>query len=188
MRRSQIAWAGSLMPSGITGTFLALGALRLRRDGRRSPWSNLSSVGIGGGPRLPKKHRLLAREVLPAFDGDLDVLRVDLDGEATAAELLGGDECCTRAGERLVDIAGVVPDGSAHRLDRLLRRVVVLLLGRAAHDHLGAGHLPQRGVRMTPSPRCGLAFADRIPTGLVLPVVGGAAHRSLRLGPDDLLA
>src|ERR1035437_9082281 len=99
MIRFQIACAASLMPSGITGTFLALGALRLRRDGRRSPWSTLSSVGSGGGPRLPKKDRLRACEVLPSFDGGLEVLRG-----------------------------------------------VVLLLGRAAHDHLGAGHLPQRGV------------------------------------------
>src|SRR5664280_654655 len=103
MMRFQIACAGALMPSGITGTFLALGALRLRRDGRRSPWSNLSSVGSGAGPRLPKEHRLLTAEVLPSLDGNLDVLRVDLDGKAAAAELLGGDEGCAGARERLVD-------------------------------------------------------------------------------------
>src|SRR5450759_2290035 len=188
MMRFQIACAGALMLADITGTFLALGALRLRRDGRRSPWSTLSSVGIGAGPRLPKKHRLLAREVLPSLDGNLDVLWVDLDGVAAATDLFGRDECCAGARERLVHIAAVAPNGSAHGLDGLLRRVVVLLLGRAAHDHLGAGHLPQRGVGMTPPPRCGLAFPDRVPTGLVLPVVGGAAHRRLRFGPDDLLA
>src|ERR1035437_10359897 len=165
MMRFQIACAASLMPSGITGTFLALGALRLRRDGRRSPCSNLSSVGIGGGPRLPKKDRLLTAEVLPALDGNLNVLRVDLDGVAAPTQGLGRDQGRAGAGEGLVDIAGVVPDGSTHRLDGLLRRVVVLLLGRAAHDHLGAGHLPQRGVRMTPSPRRGLAFPDGVPTG-----------------------
>src|SRR5665811_1594185 len=116
------------MSSGITGTFLALGALRLRRDGRRSPWSTLSSVGIGAGPRLPKEHRLGAREVLPSLDGDLDVLRVDLHREAAAAQGLGRHQGRAGARERLVDIASVVPDGPAHRLDGLLRRVVVLLL------------------------------------------------------------
>ena len=97
MMRFQIACAGALMPAGITGTFLAFGALRLRRDGRRSPWSSLSSVGNGGGPRLPKEHRLGAREVLPALDGNLDVLRVDFHAEGVATELFGGDDRCARA-------------------------------------------------------------------------------------------
>src|SRR5450759_478435 len=113
--RFQIACAGSLMSVGITGTFLALGALRLRRDGRRSPWSNLSSVGIGAGPRLPKAHRLGACEVLPSLDCDLDVLRVDLDGIAAATQGLGRNQGRARAGERLVDSAGVVPNGPTHR-------------------------------------------------------------------------
>src|ERR1035437_9284634 len=118
------------MPSGITGTFLALGALRLRRDGRRSPWSNLSSVGIGGGPRLPiDPDRLGTAEVLPSLDGHLDELWVDLDGEAATAQGLSRHEGRAGAGEGLVDIASVVPNGPAHSLDGLLRRVVVLLLG-----------------------------------------------------------
>src|ERR1035437_1927727 len=120
------------MPSGLTGTFLALGALRLRRDGRRSPCSNLSSVGIGGGPRLPKKHRLLAAEVLPALDGNLDVLRVDLDGEAAATQGLGCP--AGRAGARGGLVHGftgpqVVADRDLGGEARLLRRVVGLLLG-----------------------------------------------------------
>ena len=49
----------------------------------------MSSVGSGGGPRLPKKHRLGAAEVLPSLDGNLDVAGVDLDGKAAAGELLG---------------------------------------------------------------------------------------------------
>src|SRR5450759_5246923 len=132
MMRFQIACAGALMLADITGTFLALGALRLRRDGRRSPWSTLSSVGIGGAPRLPKKHRHLAREVLPSLDGNLNVLRVDLDGEAAAAQSLSRHEGRAGAGEGLVHglaCSQVVADGDLGEDDGLLRRVIGLLFG-----------------------------------------------------------
>ena len=69
------------------------------------------------------KHRPFARHSLPALDDRVDVTGVDLDAVTDAVHRVGGNECRSRAEERIVDdpaLFGVVQDGPAHELDRLL--------------------------------------------------------------------
>jgi len=39
------------------------------------------------------ERRLLAREILPALNDDIDILRIELDSVADALGLFGGDQC-----------------------------------------------------------------------------------------------
>jgi hypothetical protein len=80
----------------------------------------------------------------------------------------------------------VVVDGRLEQEDRLLGRVVELLLVRSGHDHLGRPCPPDGGlVALAEEWGLGAYFADD-PAGLVLPVIPGSAHGEQRLLPDDL--
>ena len=73
----------------------------------------------------------LARQRLPALDHDVHVLRIQLDSAADALGEFRGRQRRAAAQERLVHqfaALGVVQDRAPHQLDRLLRRVIELLL------------------------------------------------------------
>ena len=104
--------------------------------------------------------------------------------------MLGGDERRARAEERVVD--GLARRrwlriGVSERSDRLLGRVVLLLLLAAAHDHLRAGRPPDR--RLVARRRgTGAVTPGRAddPARLVAPSGTRSGHREEALVPDDL--
>src|SRR5215831_8110930 len=68
----------------------------------------------------------LARVTLPAQHGDIHIDRIDLHGRTPAPGGFGGDEGGPATPKGVVDPlsgGGVVEDGPAHALDRLLRAV-----------------------------------------------------------------
>ena len=67
-----------------------------------------------------------AREVLPTFDRDVDVARINLDQAGSAPRLLGGDQGGAGAPERIEDDAvavGTIPNRIGDKGDRLDRGV-----------------------------------------------------------------
>src|SRR5664280_3835185 len=187
MMRRHTRFDASLMPSGKCGEPPGSGSARLTRDARVSPRRSLSLVGVGAGPRLPTQTlRRPAGEVLPALDRHLGVAGVELDRVAAPTELLGGDDRGAGSDERVVDVTRVVADRDLAEDDRLLGRVVVLLLRAPAHDHLGRRRSPDRALVSAADIQ---VRDDRLadhPAGLVGPVIPGAAHREEPLVPDDL--
>src|SRR5688572_3598268 len=131
--------------------------------------------GRGSGARSSRLPRgLLARQVLPALDDDVAVARLDLEPDARSAELLGSDQRRAGAKERIEhDIVrpAVVADRPGHRLDRLLGAVSGLVLVAAR-----VVEVPNRALRPVADPLARLALADRVPAGLVLPVVVAAGN------------
>src|SRR5690242_3857078 len=96
--------------------------------------------------------RLPATEVLPALDDAIHVLRIQLDTVAGTPAHFRGDEGGSRAEERVVDdraTLGVIQNGLAHKLDRLLRGVVLLIIAqifRAAHDEFRTLRRPNGSI------------------------------------------
>ena len=79
----------------------------------------------------PSSVASLPLQFLPALDDDVNVLRIELDAVADALGEFGGGQRGAAAQERLVhQLAplGVVQDRAPHQIDRLLRRVIELLL------------------------------------------------------------
>src|SRR3954453_19491990 len=92
---------------------------------------------------------LLARKSLPALQDDVNILRVELDSAADPLREFRGGQRCPAAKEGLVHqlpTLYVVQDWAPHEIDRLLSGVVILLFVGAAHDELGRGRCPNRGV------------------------------------------
>src|ERR1700674_3232862 len=81
-----------------------------------------------------------AREVLPTFDRDVDVARINLDQAGSAPRLLGGDQGGAGAPERIEDdtvAVGTIPNRIGDKGDGLDRGVQrQLALRRAAQDVL----------------------------------------------------
>src|SRR5664280_952800 len=120
-------------------------AARSRRGRSRAP----TSRDAGGRGSAIDPLRGLPREALPALNRHLDVARIDLHAVAGAAEGLRSDERGAGARERVVHRPAcpeVIADRDLREQDRLLGRVVLLLLAAAAHDHLRARHSPDRGL------------------------------------------
>src|SRR5690606_16970145 len=135
-------------------------------------------------PRLPGG--LLPRERLPARDDHVAVARLDLEPDARAPELLGRDDGRARAEERVIHNvvrSAVVADRAGHGLDRLLRA-----MGRRVLVAPAVVEVPDGRLRAVADPPARAALADRVPAGLVLPVVVPPADREPRLAPDDLRA
>ena len=183
-------WRGRSRSAGITGALAGgLGSARLSRDGRVSPWSSLTRVGRGAGPRLPTV-RLHTRERLPALDGHLGVGRIDLDGVAAPTQLFGGYQGRARSGERFVyEIAGAGAVGQAlgDEADRLHGRVFVVARGLVVFQDADAvlspyQRLPHEHLARSSGPG-GVAIQDR----LVGVVVIGVAQNDAVLDPDQLL-
>src|SRR5262249_10280599 len=133
--------------------------------------------------------RFLARLLLPTEHGDVDVLGVDINSEANAAGLLGGNQRGARAQERIVDdvsALGVVQYRPAHQLDWFLCTVAGLLLLSVAAVRIEVGNLPQSRLCPVPLPVGLFKFPNGIPAGLVLPVIAAPAHDEVLLRPDDL--
>ena len=76
--------------------------------------------------------------------------------------------------------AGIVQHRPAHAFDRLLGRMLGFGVLAAAAD------CPQRRLLTVAGPIA--LFANRVPAGLVLPMVVALAHDKALLGPDDLRA
>ena len=93
-----------------------------------------------------------AREVLPTFDRDVDVARINLDQAGSAPRLLGGDQGGAGAPERIEDDAvavGTIPNRIGDKGDGFDRGVQrQLALRRAVQDVL-AGIVPD--VRSIPA-------------------------------------
>src|SRR5207245_875748 len=104
----------------------------------------------------------VARLLLPAQYGDVNILRVDIQSVADAPSLLGCNHRTTRSQERVVDnIAplGVVQNGPSHQFDRLLRAVAGLLLVLVAAVRVEVLHFPNGGLRAVAAPIRFLALA-----------------------------
>src|SRR2546430_2670071 len=98
-------------------------------------------------------------ELLPASDRDIDIDRVDLDGEAAAAGQFGGDDRGARSDERVVDrIPGhrVVLDRALHAFDRLLGAMAVAVI-------LARRDLPHRVLSSVALPVRPGTLAHRVP-------------------------
>src|SRR5690606_9137355 len=95
------------------------------------------------------------------------------------------------AEERIVDRLarlGVVEDRPAHHLDRLLGRVDGLAVLLVAAERAGVGDLPDGRLLAVAEPVAGLPLADRVPAGLMGPVIMAAGDREVLLHPYDLRA
>src|SRR5689334_13502799 len=100
---------------------------------------------------------------------------------ADAASHFGRDDRGARANERIIhSLSGtaVVQNGTTHAIDWLLGAVP--RVGFAVLDR------PDCRLLAVTRPVAGCAFADRIPAGLVLPVVMSAANDRALLVPDNL--
>src|SRR5664280_3067559 len=106
-------------------------------------------------------------------DSHLGIAGLELDRVAAPTEALGGDERRARTRERVVDVARVVADRDLGEDDRLLGRVVVLLLLAPAHDHLRAGCSPDRRLVAGANAEVRDAGLADTPAGLVGPVIPG---------------
>src|ERR1039458_7213067 len=83
------------------------------------------------------ERRLLARQVLPALDDDIDILWIEFDSVADALGLFGGDQCRATPEKRIVHRLAafrVIQNRLAYQFDGLLRGVVTFLLLRSTHD------------------------------------------------------
>src|SRR5207253_1945827 len=100
------------------------------------------SLDLGERAAIRVELRLAPTEILPALNDAIHVFGIKLDAVADALAHFRGDERRSRAQERVVhngSALGVIEDGLAHQLNGLLRRMVDLLLLRAAHDELRRG-------------------------------------------------
>ena len=105
-------------PLGLGGTDRA-DAVRFREGG-------LGTVRCFLAMAFPLQSGFPAGEILPPLDRYVDVSRLDLERVDASTLLLTGNDRGARPGERIVDVALVIMDGSLHTLDRLLGRVARL--------------------------------------------------------------
>lgn len=120
-------------------------------------------------------------EFFPSLDRQVHVGGVQLHGVAAAAGDLSGDDGGALAGEGLVYRlagAGVVLDGSLHALHRFLGAVGGL-------DVLARGGDVSDRDQLAAAVPVGLAL-DRVPAGLVHPVVVAAREHQPLFNPNDL--
>src|SRR5579862_1755110 len=138
-----------------------------------------SGVSFVGRPPACLPSSAATAERLPALADYVAVGRLELEHERAPAVQLGRDHRRAGAGERVDQVAGVVPDRAREHLYRLLRAVA------AVHVRVER-HLPDGRLAAVADPAGARTAPDRIPNGFVRPGVVAAANREVRLAPDDL--
>ena len=133
----------------------------------------------------------LARIAFPPSHRGVYIARIKVQGVAAAMKFFGRDDRRARPTEGIVDpiaLDRVIADRDFEQPHRFLSAVACdgILSRTCAAHRIQIRHLPDRGLCAVTTPVARRPFLDRVPRGLVLPVILAPAHGEVLLGPDDL--
>ena len=133
----------------------------------------------------------LAGIAFPSSHRGLYIARIKIQGVAAATKFFGRDDRRARPTEGIVDTIAldrVISDRDFEQTHGFLSAVAcdgILRRACAAH-RIQIRHLPDRCLCAVTTPVARRPFLDRVPRGLVLPVILAPAHGEVLLGPYDL--
>ena len=133
----------------------------------------------------------LAGIAFPSSHRGLYIARIKIQGVAAATKFFGRDDRRARPTEGIVDTIAldrVISDRDFEQTHGFLSAVACAgILRRACAAHrIQIRHLPDRCLCAVTTPVARRPFLDRVPRGLVLPVILAPAHGEVLLGPYDL--
>jgi len=140
-------------------------------------------------PPVAVERCLLSAQRLPPGNYDVDILRIELYADTNALRQFGGGECSARSEEWVIyqlSSLGVIQDRTPHEFDGLLRRVIELLLVRAAHNKFRRRRCPNRRI-LAWLPIPWRILLSNKPAWLMLKPIQRTRQNCSTLVPDDLL-